>query len=208
MANLIYDLIGARGRRMKLYDTKCVITTDKTVGSFIVGNITDGEKTIYLKDVVGVQFKKSGMLIGYLQFETPSIQMNNQQNNMFSENTFTYENGKNGITNELIEEVYNYVVDRIEELKYGETVASHISVPASPKIIRTVSPDNKSTSVTTDSTNIEAHQPKEWQPVAETTAIKVDETNAKCLNCDCVQLSGNKFCKRCGAKFTKIVSQH
>ena len=25
MAKLIYDLIGVRGRRMKLYDTKCVI---------------------------------------------------------------------------------------------------------------------------------------------------------------------------------------
>ena len=90
MAKLICDLVGCRGRRMKLYDTKCVIITDKTVGSLITGNITDGEKTIYLKDVVGVQFKKSGMLIGYLQLETPSMQMNNQKDNMFSENTFTY----------------------------------------------------------------------------------------------------------------------
>lgn len=118
MAKLIYELEGVRGRVLKLYDTKCTIVTKKTVGSFITGNITDGEKTFFLIDVVGVQFKKSGTLIGYLQFETSSIQMNNSKDNMFSENTFTFEEGKNGITNELMEKVYSYVVDRIEEIKY------------------------------------------------------------------------------------------
>ena len=120
MAQLIYELIGVRGREMKLYDTKCVITTKKTAGSLLTGNFTDGEKTIFLCDVVGVQFKESGGLIGYLQFETPSMQMNNKADNMFSENTFTFENGKNGVTNALMQQVYQYVVDRVEELKYGK----------------------------------------------------------------------------------------
>ena len=119
MANFICDFEGVRGRILKLYDNKLIIITKKTVGSFITGNITDGEKTIFLSDIVGVQFKKSGLLIGYLQFETPSLQMNNKSDNMFSENTFTFEVNKNGITNELIEAVYNFVVDRIEEIKYG-----------------------------------------------------------------------------------------
>ena len=122
MRKPIYDLNGVRGRRMRLDDRKCVIITDKTVGSFLSGNITDGEKTIFLKDVVGVQFKRSGALIGYLQFETPSMQMNNQKDNMFSENTFTFEDGKNNVTNELMEEVYEYAVNRIEELKYGYSI--------------------------------------------------------------------------------------
>lgn len=119
MANFVCELEGVRGRNLKLYDTKLVINTKKTVGSFITGNFTDGEKTIYLCDVVGVQWKKSGLLIGYLQFETPSMQMDHQKDNMFSENTFTYEAGKNGITNALIDAVYHYVTDRIEELKYN-----------------------------------------------------------------------------------------
>lgn len=75
---------------------------------------------MFLIDVVGVQFKKSGLTIGYLQFETPSLQMNNEKSNMFSENTFTFEDGKNGVTNQLMQEVYNYVVDRIERLKYRD----------------------------------------------------------------------------------------
>jgi len=126
MARFIYEFEGVRGRNLKLYDTKIIITTKKTVGSLITGNFTDGEKTIFLRDVVGVQFKKSGGLIGYLQFETPSMQMNNKSDNMFSENTFTYEDGKNGITNKMMEDVYSFVVDRIEELKYNATIIDSV----------------------------------------------------------------------------------
>ena len=72
-------------------------------------------ETIFLCNVVGVQIKKSGILIGYLQFETRSMQMDRQKDHMFSENTFPYEDGKNGITNKWIEAGYHYVTDRIEE---------------------------------------------------------------------------------------------
>lgn len=126
MANLICELEGVRGRTLRLYDTKIVITTKKSLGSLLTGNITDGEKTIYLCDIVGIQYKKSDLLIGYLQFETPSMQMNNKNDNFFSENTFTYESGKNGITNEIIDAVYNYVTDRVEELKYGNRIINEI----------------------------------------------------------------------------------
>ena len=122
VAKFICEFEGVYGRTMKLYDNKIVINTKKTVGSLVTGNFTDGEKTIFLCDVVGVQFKKSGLAIGYLQFETSSMQMNNKDSNFFSENTFTYENGLHGITNVLMEKVYSYVVDRIEEIKYGESV--------------------------------------------------------------------------------------
>lgn len=126
MAKFICELEGVRGRVLKLYDNKCVIVTNKTFGSLISGNITDGEKTIFLCDVVGVQFKKSGGLIGYLQLETPSMQMNNQSDNMFSENTFTFEHGVNGITNGLMVAVYHYITDRLEELKYGTPIIQAI----------------------------------------------------------------------------------
>ena len=126
MAKFIYEFEGVRGRNLKLYDNKIVITTNITIGSFVTGNVTDGEKTIFLSDIVGVQFKKSGLLIGYLQFETPSLQMNNKSDNMFSENTFTYENNRNGITNELVEILYKYIVDRIEELKFGSIIINEI----------------------------------------------------------------------------------
>ena len=143
MAKLLYRLEGVRGRSLWVYDTKCVIMTRKTLGSFLSGNFTDGEKTLFLKDVVGVQFKRSGFLIGYLQFETPSSQMNNRFSNMFSENTFTFAEGRNGVTNAQMQQVYNYIVNRLEELKYApvmteaapiqETVQQEVPTPPKPK---------------------------------------------------------------------------
>ena len=132
MAKLLYQLEGVRGRNIAIYDKKCVISTKVTVGSIITGNMTDGEKTIFYSDVMGVQFKKSGNLIGYLQFETASVQMNNQNSNMFSENTFTFEHGKNGISNEQMEAIYHYVCDLIEAIKYGTAPAAAPAVPVAP----------------------------------------------------------------------------
>jgi hypothetical protein len=144
MAKLLYQLEGVRGRSIAIYDRKCVISTKASVGSFITGNITDGEKTIFFQDVVGVQFKRSGGLIGYLQFETGSVQMNNQNSNMFSENTFTFEHGKNGVTNEQMEVIYHQVCDIIEAVKYGEALPE--SVKASnicPKCGRPLAAESK-----------------------------------------------------------------
>ena len=132
MAKLLYQLEGVRGRSIAIYDRKCVISTKVSVGSLLTGNVTDGEKTIFYSDIVGVQFKKSGSLIGYLQFETGSVQMNNQNSNMFSENTFTFENGKNGITNEQMENIYHQVCDLIEQIKYGSVTGGVAPVTPAP----------------------------------------------------------------------------
>ena len=119
MSQLICKLSGVRGREIAVYDNKCVITTNVSVGSLLTNNALDGEKTIFYIDVVGVQFKASGIAVGYLQMETPSMQMNNQSSNMFSENTFTFEDGKNGVTNSLMRILRDYIVSRIEGYKYG-----------------------------------------------------------------------------------------
>lgn len=119
MSVLICKLTGSRGRRIAVYDNKCVITTDVSLGSLLTSNALDGQKTIFYIDVQGIQFKKSGFTIGYLQLETASIQMNNQNSNMFSENTFTFEDTSNGIPNALMEKIHDYIVDRIESYKYG-----------------------------------------------------------------------------------------
>lgn len=120
MAIFICSIEGVRGRTLRIYDTKVEIDTRISVGSVVTGNATDGEKTIFLKDVVGVQFKRSGLAIGYLQFETPSMQMNNRGDNMFSENTFTFQGDD---LNLLMKKIRDFLVDRIEEYKYTGTAA-------------------------------------------------------------------------------------
>lgn len=109
----VYDLKGARGRRLKVYEDKCIITTVVGIGSFITGNVSDGEKTIYYSDVLSVQFKRGNLQLGYLQLETASSAMNNKSDNFFNENTFTFD----GDLEVQMDEVQKYVKQKVDEAK-------------------------------------------------------------------------------------------
>lgn len=111
----IYNIKGTQGKLLKVYEDKCIIVTKPGIGSFVVGNGSDGEKVIYYSDVVGVQFKKTGLQIGYLQLETSSGIMNNIDDNFFNENSFAYNSAT--VSNEKMEEVKNYILQRIEIYK-------------------------------------------------------------------------------------------
>ena len=77
----------------------------------------------------GLQFKKSGALLGYLQFETPSMQMNNQNSNFFSENTFTFDANSNGPGNDLMTEVLYYILELMELAKFPDTYQQPTGFP-------------------------------------------------------------------------------
>lgn len=135
MANLICSLNGVRGRSIKVYDNKCIIRTDVTIGSVITHNATDGTKVIFYKDCTGIQFKESSMTIGYLQVETPSMQMNNQASNFFSENTFTFDtNAADSVDNATMREVFTYIVNRVEGYKYDDEALLMADLP--PKLAK------------------------------------------------------------------------
>lgn len=112
MSELVYSIDGVRGRHIDVYEDKAVITVTVGLGSLLTGNVSDGEKTIYYKDCIGVQFKKAGFAIGYLQLETASGQMNNRQSNFFQENSFTFDTYK--VSNDKMVEVSDYVKERVE----------------------------------------------------------------------------------------------
>lgn len=124
----LFRIKGARGRVLEVYNNKCIIQTKITLGSVITGNASDGEKTIFYPDCTAIQFKLSGALIGYLQLETPSMQMNNTKSNFFSENTFTFEGSDK---NELMSEVYYFVSDLVGAAKYGHLDPNQVSIPES-----------------------------------------------------------------------------
>lgn len=126
---IIYSLQGVRGKSMQVYEDYVVIKVKSGVGSFVTGNYTDGEKTIYYSDCIGVQFKESTYaIIGYIQLETASGLMNNQANNFFNENTFLFDD----ITykNDEMREVFEYIRSRIDEVKKGKTSAVIQTTPA------------------------------------------------------------------------------
>lgn len=124
-SDIVYSVDGVRGRHLDVYEDKCVIKTKAGVGSFLTGNAFDGEKTIYYSDCIGVQFKRSGMQIGYLQLETASSTMNNRKNNFFNENSFTFDKAK--VSNERMEKIADFVKKKVEEYKQGKNTATIIN---------------------------------------------------------------------------------
>lgn len=113
--NIVYDLRGNVGKHLTVYPDKVVIKSKAGIASFLVGNSTDGEKTIYFADCIGIQYKKSGLTIGYVQFETSSGMMNNRSDNYWSENSFTWEKTK--LPNEKMEEVVAYCKKQMDICK-------------------------------------------------------------------------------------------
>ena len=125
----IYTVEGAMGRYLYVYEDKCVIKTKASVGSFVTGNVSDGEKTVYYMDCIGVQFKKSGLQVGYLQLETASSTMNNKNNNFFNENSFTFNSKASDermASNERMAEIADFVKRKVEECKRKGTTGSTI----------------------------------------------------------------------------------
>jgi len=117
--DLVYTIDGVRGRHIDIYTDKVVITTKVTIGSLLTHNTTDGEKTIYYSDCIGVQFKQSKFAIGYLQLETASSNGNNKSSNFFAENSFTF--STTVISNDRMIEVADYVKSRVDAVKKGGT---------------------------------------------------------------------------------------
>ena len=50
----VYSIEGVRGRHINVYEDKAVISTSVGIGSILTGNVSDGEKTIYYVDCIGV----------------------------------------------------------------------------------------------------------------------------------------------------------
>lgn len=122
MSNYLGILHGVRGRSILIYDNKCEIKATSTVGTVLTSNITsnasDSIKTIYYTDCIGVLFKKAGIKIGYLELETPGLRQHSG-GSQYSENTFTFDETE-VLSNDLMQEVYTYITERIEGYKYGD----------------------------------------------------------------------------------------
>ena len=117
LTGIMYDLQGARGRRLLVYKDKCIFQTRVSVGSILTDSATNGEKVVYYADCIGVQFKNAGLTLGYLQLETASGMVNgtNAGSNFFSENTFTFD--ANSPSNRELKEAVAYIRGQIDKVK-------------------------------------------------------------------------------------------
>ena len=142
MSEKIYELKGVRGKLLDVYENKVVIKAKVNMGSILTGSALNGEKTIYFSDCIGIQFKKAGLMIGYIQFETASSGVNSGgSGNFYAENSFNWEttkipvryisDGKNvkKIPNKKMIEVAEYCKRQIEEYKTknNNTIVNEVS---------------------------------------------------------------------------------
>ncbi len=116
--DLVYRINGARGRSIDVYPYKCIITTGVTIGSILTHNATDGEKTIYYQDCVGLQVKYPKLTLGYIQFETAASTQNNITSNFFNENTFTYDPSQ--IPTHVMSVVVEYIKAQLDKIKEAQ----------------------------------------------------------------------------------------
>lgn len=106
------------GKILDVYENKVVFTATKSTSSVVTamvfsGTAGQGEKTIYYKDAIGVQFKPSSVLDGYIQVETAAGGAQNS-NQYGGENSIQFSGQR---ANEEAEIIVKYIREQIETIK-------------------------------------------------------------------------------------------
>lgn len=127
--NAVYN-VTTRGKQLLVYEDRVVIIVQKTAMNFLQGNYTDGSKTIYYADMIAIQYKKPGLQVGYILFETASAKSSTKgnynrrnrmmNNNFLDEHTVRFDNKIAAVMNQII----GYVENKIGEYKRGGGVVN------------------------------------------------------------------------------------
>lgn len=112
-----YCLVNNLGKILDVYENKVVFTSTQSTSTvvtslFLGGSATQGEKTIYYKDVIGVQYKPSKVTDGYIQVETASAGRS-ASSEYGGENSIQF----GGKSNADAEMITSFIRAKIEEIK-------------------------------------------------------------------------------------------
>ena len=113
-----YCIVNSLGKILDVYENKVIFTSTKSTSTVVSSLLfssatTQGEKTIFYKDAIGVQFKPSSVLDGYIQVETAAGGMTSSSSAYGGENSIQFGQQVNADA----EIVSNYIRQRIEEIK-------------------------------------------------------------------------------------------
>jgi len=133
MAEKIYEIDGGVGKTLEVFEDHAALTAKKNAKALLTGNILGGTKEFYYSDMTSVQYKAANTFLnGYVQFEYPGSHSGAKTafgigDNYGSENSFAFM--KNKVSNEKMEEVVNYIKDKIKEAKKPQaaTVVQQVS---------------------------------------------------------------------------------
>ena len=114
-----YCLVNNLGKILDVYDNKVVFTSTKSTSTLVTGlvfgtSVTQGEKTIYFRDAIGVQYKPSSFVDGYIQIETAAGGVTASSSQYGGENSIQFA-GKD--RNAEAEIIVAFIRKQIEEIK-------------------------------------------------------------------------------------------
>ena len=114
-----YCIINNLGKILDVYDNKVVFSSTKSTSTVVTGlvfgtSVTQGEKTIYYKDAIGVQYKPSSIADGYIQIETAAGGVTSSSSQYGGENSIQFSGKERNAEAEII---VNFIKNKIEEIK-------------------------------------------------------------------------------------------
>lgn len=108
----VYEFDGGVGDILLVYEDRVVLRHKGVLNFFAMG--IKGDKTLYYADITSVEYKRSGVLAGHIQFSIPGG--NEHTGGVFSsasdENTITVSKNE-----EIAEKVVSYINNKIKEYK-------------------------------------------------------------------------------------------
>ncbi len=116
---VLFCLINNLGKILDVYENKVVFTATRSTSTLVTGilfsgsQMTQGEKTIYYRDAIGIQFKPSSITDGYIQIETSAGNMTSTSSKYGGENSIQF--GK--ACNEDAATIAEFIKNKIEEIK-------------------------------------------------------------------------------------------
>lgn len=115
--------LDGRNGQVELYDNRVEIKREGLKSILFYGSLTKGTKTIYLQDITGVEIKKPGFTVGYIQFTVPGgfEKTGGSVSSTNDENTVTFDGEKEY-------KIALKIKERIEKLKSGTSSTPTISV--------------------------------------------------------------------------------
>ena len=114
-----YCIINNTGKILDVYDNKVVFLSTKSTSTAVTGlvfgtSVTQGEKTIYYKDAIGVQYKPSSIADGYIQIETAAGGVTSSSSQYGGENSIQFSGKERNTEAEII---VDFIKNKIEEIK-------------------------------------------------------------------------------------------
>lgn len=114
-----YCLVNNLGRILDVYENKVIFTSTQATSTIATGlvfgtSMTQGEKTIYFKDAIGVQYKPSSIADGYIQVETAAGGVSTSGSQYGGENSIQFSGKK---SNEEAEIIVAFIRKQIEDIK-------------------------------------------------------------------------------------------